>query len=249
MRGRYSLWIVASVLAPAIVACGSSTGTTSPKPIDGHLLRASDIPSMRLQGELPADAEAFANILAGGEVFKDDPPVATTKLKGFGFKRGYAESWGGAGLQGGAFVAEFDSADHAEAALQYMNTELFRECPNEPNCSNRLVVKHPAIPNFVGQALTPLRPPSEGRRFTVYKFVFRIGAIVYGVKDGGDDGYDPGSVSQAQALALVDRVYARVKGLTADATFKGTPDKPLGPPPRGPIGVSPGGPPSGAPSG
>jgi hypothetical protein len=154
----------------------------------------------------------------------------TAKLEGFGFKRAYAELWDGAGLHAAAFAAEFDTADHAKAALDYMNVELFRECIGELYCSNRVRIKNPAIPGFVGMAITPLRPPQEGRQATLYKFLFPMGSIVYGVMDGADSAYDPGSVSQAQALALVQRFFDRVKNREISDVLRSAPPSPLGPP-------------------
>ena len=230
----------------ALVSCArTDNGTDSPKAIDGVLLRASDLPTMRLLAEDPiADAAGMAETLGGEEscacptVFKDDTPVVIEKLKGFGFRRGYAELWSGAGLHAAAFAAELDTADHAKAALGYMNAELFRECIDEPYCSKRVRVKNPAIPDFVGLAITPLRPAEEGRQAALYKLLFRTGSIVYGVMDGADGAYDPGSVSQAQALALVQEFYDRVKNReirdvlrSAPASHRGPPQGPPEPPP------------------
>jgi hypothetical protein len=163
-------------------------------------------------------------------VFKDDIPVVITKLKDFGFKRGYGEEWAGAGVRGAAFAAEFDTADHAKAALTYMDAELFRECVDEPYCSSRNRIENAGIPDFVGLSITPLRPKEEGRREALYKFLFRSGSIVYGVMDGADDSYDPGSVSQAQAVALVKRFYDRVKDREISDVLRSAPSSPLGPP-------------------
>ena len=231
-------------LCLAVVACGTNNGTTSRKAHDGILLRASDLPSLRLVGEDPApDAAALADILGGHEsclcasVFKSKSDVVTVKLRGLGFKRGLAELWNGAGLQGGAFATEFDTEAHAKAALTYMKTELFMECPGNPYCSKRVEIKSPGIPDFVGQAFTPLRPKEAGPESTIYKFLFRIGTGVYGVLDGATDAYDPGSVSQAQALALVQRFDDRVKKLSIEAVLRRAPATPLGPgsgpPPEG----------------
>jgi hypothetical protein len=158
-------------------------------------------------------------------------------MKSFGFQRGYAELWNGAGLQGGAFASEFDSDAHAQAALQYMKSELFKECPGNPYCSKRVEIKSPGIANFVGQAFTPLRPKEEGREATLYKFLFRIGSAVYGVLEGATDAYDPGSVSQTQALALVQRYYARMKSTSIASVLRSAPSTPRGP--GGPPGPSP----------
>lgn len=212
--------------------------------MDGILLKSADIPSMRIVAELPADVNVFASILSHGEVFKDDPPVVIQKLTGFGFKRGYIENWNGAGLSAGGFMAEFDTEAHATAAVEYMKTELFRPCPDEPTCSSRVHVTGVALPNFVGEALTVLRPTNEQRRHTtLYKLLFRIGTGVFAIEDGGDDEYDPGSVSQAQAVAVVTALYNRVKGKSLDTLFHPTPASPLGPPPPGP-GPEPSGPPA-----
>jgi hypothetical protein len=237
MNRRHGVGIGLSLFFLAAVSCGTDNGTSSPKPTDGVLLRASDLPNMRLVAEDPvADAAGLAEHLGGPEscacptVFKDDIPVVTEKLKGFGFKRGFAELWDGAGLHGAAFAAEFDTADHAKAALGYMNVELFRECIDEPYCSKRVRIKNPRIPDFVGLALTPLRPPQEGRQATLYKFLFTSGSIVYGVMDGADNAYDPGSVSQPQALALVQRFFDRVKNREISDVLRSAPPSPLGPP-------------------
>jgi hypothetical protein len=243
---RHAFGIGLSLFIVAAVSCGTDNRTTSPKAVDGVLLRASDLPSMRLVAEDPmAGAAGMATLLGGEEscacptVFKDDPPVVTVKLTGFGFKRGYSELWGGAGLHGAAFAAEFDTADHTKAALDYMNVELFRQCVDEPYCSNRVRIKNRGIPDFVGLALTPLRPRQEGRQATFYKFLFRSGSIVYGVMDGADDAYDPGSVSQAQALALVQRFYDRVKNREISDVLRSAPLSPLGPPHGPPPGPPP----------
>lgn len=235
MNRRYAFGIGLILLLAAAVSCGTDDGTTSPKAGDGVLLRASDLPGMRLREEVPvADPAGLAEQLGGGEscacptVFKDDIPVVIAKLKDFGFKRGYSEFWDGAGRHGLAFAAEFDTADHAKAALAYMDVELFRECVNEPYCSNRVRIKKPSIPDFVGMAITPLRPKREGRQEAFYKFLFRLDSVVYGVMDGADNAYDPASVSQAQALALVQRVYDRVKG-RAFSVLESAPPSPLGP--------------------
>lgn len=245
MNRRHALGIGLSLFLVAAASCGTDNGATSPKAIDGVLLRASDLPSMRLVAEDPvADAAGMAEILGGEEscacptVFKDDIPVATAKLKDFGFQRGYAELWDGAGLHAAAFTAEFDTADHAKAALDYMNAELFRECIDEPYCSSRVKIEKPEISDFVGVAITPLRPSQEGRRGTLYKLLFRSGSTVFGVMDGADAAYDPGSVSQAQALALVQRLYDRVKNRAISDVLRSAPPSPLGPPhgppPEGP---------------
>ena len=241
MNRRYGVGIGLVLSLVALVSCGTDNGTTSPKAIDGVLLRASDLPALRLLGEDPVTGAAgLAELLGGPEacacptVFKDDIPVATAKLKGFGVKRGYGELWGGAGLHGAAFASEFDTADHAKAALAYMNVELFRECIDEPYCTTKVRIKNPKIPGFVGLAITPLRPKQEGRQEAIYKFVFRIGASVYGVMNGADDAYDPGSVSQDQALALVQRFYDRVKGREISDVLRSAPPSPLGPPHGGP---------------
>lgn len=244
MNRRHALAFGLVLLLAAGVSCGTDNGvgTTSPKAIDGVLLRASDLPSMRLQSMDPFDdAEGMANILGGNEscacptVFKDEFPVVVEKLKGFGFKRGFAELWIGAGVHGSAFAAEFDTADHAKAALDYMNEELFRECVDEPFCSTRERINNAAIPDFVGIAITPLRPKEQGRQATLYKFLFRIGAVVYGVMDGASDAYDPGSVSRAQALAVVQGVYVRVKSREIADVLRSAPPSPthpdFGPPP------------------
>jgi hypothetical protein len=251
MNRRYGVGIGLILSLVAAVSCGTDNGTTSPKAIDGVLLRASDLPALRLLGEDPApDAAALAEILGGPEacacptVFKDDIPVVTAKLKDFGFKRGYAELWGGAGLHGAAFAAEFDTPDHAKAALDYMNVELFRECVNEPYCTSRVRIKNTKIPDFVGLAITPLRPKQEGRQATLYKLLFRIGANVYGAMEGADNAYDPGSVSQAQALALIQRFYDRVKTRKISDVLRAAPSSHLGPP----QGPPPGPPPEGSPS-
>jgi hypothetical protein len=237
MNRRHALGIGLILSLVAVVSCGTDNGTTSPKAIDGVLLRASDLPTLRLLGEDPvADAAGLAELLGGPEacacptVFKDDTPVVTAKLKGFGFKRGYGELWGGAGLHGAAFAAEFDTADHAKAALDYMNVELFRECIDEPYCTSRVRIKNSKIPDFVGLALTPLRPKQEGRQEAFYKFLFRIGTTVFGAMHGADDAYDPGSVSQAQALALVQRFYDRVKDRKIGDVLRSAPPSHLGPP-------------------
>jgi hypothetical protein len=237
MKRRYGVGIGLILSLVTAVSCGTGNGTTSPKAIDGVLLRASDLPTMRLLGEDPvADAAGFANLLGGHEscacptVFKDDTPVVTAKLKDFGFKRGYGEEWAGAGVHGAAFAAEFDTADHAKAALDYMNVELFRECIDEPYCSRRDRIKNPGIADFVGLAITPLRPEQEGRQAPFYKLLFRIGTTVYGAMDGADDSYDPGSVSQAQALALVQRFYDRVKNREIGDVLRSAPPSQLGPP-------------------
>jgi hypothetical protein len=246
MNRRYGVGIGLILSLAAAVSCGSGSGITSPKAIDGVLLRASDLPNMRLIGEDPvSDAAGLAETLGGPEscacptVFKDDIPVVTAKLKNFGFKRGYGELWGGAGLHGAAFAAEFDTADHAKAALDYMNVELFRECIGEPYCSRRDRIKNSAIPDFVGLALTPLRPKQEGRGETFYKFLFRSGTIVYGAMDGADDAYDPGSVSQAQALAVVQRLHDRVKNRQISDVLRSAPPSHLGPPQGPPEGPPP----------
>lgn len=234
---RRVIFGIGLALCLAGVSCGSNTGTTSPKAIDGVLLKASDLPGMRLESEDPIpDATRFAEAL-GGElsclcpsIFKDKPEVVAAKLKRSGFKRGYAELWGGAGLQGGAFASEFDTAAHAKEALAYMKAELFKECPGNPYCSKRVEIKHSGIPNFVEQAFTPIRPKEEGREATLYKFLFQIGSSIYGVLDGATGGYDPGSVSQAQALALIDRFYGRVKDRTIAGVLRSAPGSHRGPP-------------------
>jgi hypothetical protein len=250
MNRHYGVSIGLILIVVAAASCGTDSGTTSPNAMDGVLLRASDLSGMRLEREEPApDAKVFADMLGGGEscacptIFKDDGPVASGKLQGFGFKRGYRELWSGAGVHGSAFAVEFDTADHAKAALDYMNSEMLRECIDEPYCTTKDKVADPKIPNFVGLAITPLRPANEGRRAPLYKFLFRVGTSVYGVMDGASNGYDPGSVSKAQALALVEQLYARVKNQNISEVLRSAPTTPLGPP----IGPPPEGTPSPAP--
>jgi hypothetical protein len=238
MNRRYGIGIGLILCLVALVSCRTDdVTTTSPEATDGVLLRASDLPGMRLVAEDPiADAAGMAHSLGGQEscacptVFKEDTPVVIEKLEGFGFKRAYAELWDGAGLHAAAFAAEFDTSDQAKTALDYMNVELFRDCIDEPYCSNRARIKNSKIPGFVGMAITPLRPREEGRQATLYKFLFRSGSIVYGVMDGADSAYDPGSVSQAQALALVQGFYDRVKNRQISDVLRSAPPSRRGPP-------------------
>jgi hypothetical protein len=240
MNRRHAIGIGLILVLTVAVSCGTdngTSGTTSPKAIDGVLLRASDVPDLRIRSEDPiADAAGFAGALGGPEscacpsVFKDDFDVVTAKLTSFGFKRGYHELWVGAGIHGAAFAAEFDTADHAKAALDYMDAELSRECIDEAYCSRRDKVENAKIPDFVGLAITPLRPEQEGRREAIYKFLFRIDTVVYGAIDGADDSYDSGSVSQAQALAVVQGLYDRVKDRAISDVLRSAPPSPLGPP-------------------
>lgn len=237
MNRRYAVRVGLILCLVAAVSCAKDDGADSPKPIDGVLLRASDLPGMRLLAQDPiADAVGLAETLGGPEscacptVFKDDTPVVVEKLKEFGFERGYAEQWVGAGLQAASFVAEFDTAAHAEAALGYMDDELFRDCIDEDYCSKRVRITNPTIPDFVGLALTPLRPAEEGRQATLYKFLFRSGTTVYGVMDGADNAFDPGSVSQAEAVGVVEELYDRVKDRDIKEVLRSAPPSHRGPP-------------------
>ena len=249
MDRRHTIRIGLVLLLAVAVSCGTDKGTTSPKAIDGVLLRASDLPAMRLDSEDPFDNPIkMAEILGGGEgcacptVFKDQPPVAAKKLKDFGLKRGYAELWIGAGLHGAAFAAAFDTADHAEAALGYMKAELLRECVDEPYCTDKARINHSGITDFFGLAITPLRPKEQGRRATLYKFLFRVDTIVYGAMDGASGAFDPGAISKDQALAVVQGLYDRVKGREIGDVLRSAPKSPTHPEPPGPPGPPPGAP-------
>jgi hypothetical protein len=246
-----SISVVAFVLL--LAACGS--GTTGPKALNGVLLRAADLPDMRLHNESPVlQAFPFEDAVGHGVLFKDPIPKVISTLKSYGFARAYAEQFNGAGTVGAAFVAQFAAGKDLSGMLKYMNTNLFEVCPNDPSCSIKLVLKVPAIPGSYGQVVHPARTSDEGKDITLYKVIFPVGSEIFGMEIGGDEVYDPGTVSQSEALATFKAFYNEVKAETADQIFNAVPKTPLGPPPGGggPTGISaslpPGAVPSGSPS-
>ena len=244
-----------SVVAIALLLAACGSGTTGPKALNGVLMRAADLPDMRLYSESPVlPAFPFEDAVGHGILFKDPIPKVVSTLKSYGFTRAYAERFNGAGTIAAAFVAQFAAGKDLTGMLKYMNTNLFEVCPNDPTCSIKLVLKVPAIPGSYGQVVHPARTPDEGKDITLYKVVFPVGSEIFGMEIGGDEVYDPGSVSQSQALAAFSAFYNVVKAETADQIFSAVPKTPLGPPPPGggPTGISaslpPGAVPSGSPS-
>jgi hypothetical protein len=233
----------------ALLLAGCSSSSTSPKAIDAVLLHASDVPDMRLVAESqpitdPADLE---EPLGHGEVFKIEGPAIAAKLAEFGFVRAHLEAFLGGGTHAQAFVAEFKSAADAQAARDFMYQQFFQPCPGEPQCSTRSPLAVPDIPQAKGQRVTPFRQPIFGNPVTLYKVLFVIGPLVYGMDVGGDPQfYDPGTVSPSTALAVFKDVYERVKGQAPDAVFKAVPARPLGLP-AGADGAVSGSPPPGVP--
>jgi hypothetical protein len=125
--------------------------------------------------------------------------------------------------------------------LKYMNGNLFEECPGEPQCSRKAILDVSSIPGSYGQVVHPNREANEGGDITLYKVIFRVGSLVFGMEIGGDELYDPGTVSKSQALASMKDFYNDIKSESADQIFRSVPKTGLGPPP-------PGGPPPAAPS-
>lgn len=237
-------------IALLLAACGSNV--PGPAPRNGVLLRAADLPNMRIHNQSPLlEAFPLSDILGHGIVFKDPTQKVIARLKSDGFVRAYAEQFTGAGTLAGAFVAQF-TADKTSDMLKYMNGNLFEECPGEPTCSKKTILAVPSIPGSYGQILQPNRDATEGLPITSYKVLFAVGSLVFGMEIGGDEIYDPGTVTKAQALTAFKVFYDHVKGLTADKIFASVPKTPLGPPPPGPGGpgtsVPPGVVPSGSPS-
>lgn len=243
-----------SVVAIALLLAACGSGTTGRKAVNGVLLRAADLPDMRLFSESPVlPAFPFQDAVGHGILFKDPIPKVVSTLKSYGFVRAYAERFSGAGTIGAAFVAQFASGKDLSGMLKYMNTNLFEPCPGDPTCSIKLLLKVPAIPSSYGQVLHPARTPDEGKDITLYKVIFPVGSMIFGMEIGGDEVYDPGTVSQSQALAAFKAFYDHVKAETADQIFNAVPKTPLGPPPPGggPADISslpPGAVPSGSPS-
>jgi hypothetical protein len=237
------------LIALLFAACGS--GTNGPAPVNGILLRAADLPDMRLNRESPIlpDAFAFEDQLGHGVVFKDPVRKVLAQLKASGYQRAYLEQFIGAGTIAGAFVAQFAPGKDLTGMLKYMNTNLFEDCPGDTQCSIKSTLSVSAIPGSYGQMLHPTRSASEGKDLRLYKVIFPVGQLIFGMEIGGDEVYDPGTVSQSQALASFKAFYNHVKAQTPDLIFASAPKTPLGPPPGrgGPTGVSTSVPPGGAP--
>ena len=240
------------LMALVLAACGS--GSIGRAPINGVLLRAADLPDMRLFSESPVlQAFPFYDAVGHGILFKDPVKKVIDKLKAAGFERAYAERFTGAGTVGAAFIAEFSSAKDLNNMLSYMNDNLFESCPGEPQCSIRKLLKVSAIPGSYGQEVHPTRTPDEGKEIILYKVIFSVGSSIFGMEIGGDEVYDPGTVSQSQALAAFKDFYEHVKSESVSTIFAAVPKTPVGPPPPGPppgaaTSVPPGSRPSGSPS-
>jgi len=241
-----------SIVAIALLfaACGSGTAGSPAK--SGILLRAADVGDMRIRTESPVlNAFAFDDAVGHGLLFKDPVKQVVDTLKSYGFQRGYAEQFVGAGTTAGAFVAQFAPGKDLSGMLKYMNGNLFEECPGEPQCSIKTVLVVPSIPGSDGQVVHPTRGPTEGGDITVYKVIFNVGSLIFGMGIGGDDVYDPGTVSKSTALAAFKDFYNKVKSESADSIFNAAPKNGRGPLPPGPetaISVPPGTKPTGSPS-
>jgi len=245
----------ASVIAVILLlaACGKGT-TAGPAALNGVLLRAADLPDMRIHNESPVlQAFPFEDQLGHGVLFKDPVKTVVDRLKAAGFQRAYAEQFSGAGTIAGAFVAQFATGQHLSSMLKYMNGNLFEECPGDPQCSIKTVLSVSAIPSSYGQVVHPTRMSDEGKDITLYKVIFPVGSLIFGMEIGGDEIYDPGTVAQSTALTAFKAFYNHIKSETADQIFASVPKTPLGPPPPGaPTGIvgsfPPGGVPAGSPS-
>src|SRR5947207_5046293 len=241
-----------SIVAIALLfaACGSGTAGSPAK--NGILLRAADVGDMRIRTESPVlNAFAFDDAVGHGLLFKDPVKQVVDTLKSYGFQRGYAEQFVGAGMTAGAFVAQFAPGKDLSGMLKYMNGNLFEECPGEPQCSIKTVLAVPSIPGSDGQVVHPTRGPTEGGDITVYKVIFNVGSLIFGTEIGGDDVYDPGTVSKSTALAAFKDFYDKVKSESADSIFNAAPKNGRGPLPPGPqtaISVPPGTRPPASPS-
>ena len=234
------------LIAVLLAACGSGT-TAGPAARNGVLLRAADLPDMRIRSQsplLPVPA-ALEDVIGGGIVFKDPVAKVIGQLKAYGFQRAYAEQWAGAGTLSGAFVVQFATSKDLSGMLKYMNGNLFEECPGDPTCSIKTILSVPAIPGSYGQTLHPNRDPTEGLGITSYKVIFRVRSLIFGMEIGGDEIYDPGTVPLSTALAAFKTFYNHVKTESTDQIFNSVPKTPLGPPPGG----GPGGPPASFPPG
>jgi hypothetical protein len=235
-------------IALLLAACGSNV--PGPAARNGILLRAADLPDMRIHDQSPAlEAFPFSDVLGHGIVFKDPPVKVIARLKSDGFVHGYAEQFIGAGTLAGAFVAQF-TAGKTDDMLKYMNGNLFEECPGDPTCSKKTILAVPAIPGSYGQTLQPNRDATEGLPITTYKVLFAVGSLIFGMEIGGDEIYDPGTVTKSQALTAFKAFYDHVKGMTASKIFSSAPGTPLGSRPGADPGASlpPGVVPSGSPS-
>ena len=213
-------------------ACG--TGSAGPAAKNGILLRAADLPDMRIRNQSPKLGPAeFDDAVGHGILFKDPVGKVVGQLRAYGFQRAYAEQFVGAGTTAGAFVAQFAPNKDLSGMLKYMNTNLFEECPGDPTCSLKTVLTVSSIPGSDGQVVHPNRAPTDGGDITLYKVIFRVGSLIYGMEIGGDEVYDPGTVSQSRALAAFKEFYNEVKSESADQIFAKAPKEGLGPPPPG----------------
>jgi hypothetical protein len=213
---RTSARLALAVLVLVAVGCGSDDSTDAR---NGRLIFAADVANMRLGDLSPLLGPEFAADILGGDIFKDPPEKVVPKLRSAGFKRGVAEQWVGAGTGARAFAMEFGSEAQAREMLDYMYEQMFMPCPNDPGCSEQGQLEVPGIPGAKGQRLKRIKPPEAGARVNVYKVLFPIGAVVYGVGAGDDGWYDPAQIPREDALAIFRAVYDRIKSLTPDRLF------------------------------
>jgi len=226
MRNRFEikLGLAAALLIPLVLgACGS--GPNQPVAANGRLLRATDLPDMRLHQPdmLIPTAEVFAQALGDGNaVLFKEPDKAVPMLQRNGYVRAVAEDWTGPGTFAGAIAVEFATPEKASTALAAMYDDALQPCPNDPVCSIQRTFTVPGIPNSKGQQVTPYR--KFGRSFTQYRCLFQVGSIVYGIAVGGlPESFDPGAVSKADSFAAFRALYARVKSGPSSGLFAPTP--------------------------
>ena len=107
---------------------------------------------------------------------------------------------------------QFDSDDGAEQAIELVNEDSLRPCPEA--CAIRREEFDPDVPNAHGvhrfataEGLREL-DDDRGRPFDSYAVQFADGPVAYVVELFGP----PGKPSAEQAEAVADRLYERVHG-------------------------------------
>src|SRR5439155_13719937 len=103
--------IAAACGVTTLVLVGCSSKSTSPKPVDGVLLHASDVSDMRLGGESAALTvpDGRGEPLGHGGIFRSDGRAIAAKRTEFGLVRAHVERLQGGGTRGPAFVPHFRS--------------------------------------------------------------------------------------------------------------------------------------------
>jgi len=218
---RLGLWMVvagASMLIgiPAVVGCGGDEG--EPLTLEQRLPTVDELPGFEQASTTP---DVFTDSASFAKAIEDSLVQATvTEATDVFDEAGFVSAIGReftktgddeAGLY--AVVLEFDSEEGVERASEWRDEDIRKPCPRR--CSvdisefevDGISGATPGIRRTVTQERLE-ETGEKGQPFDSYEVGFNDGPLAYDILARGP----PGSVTEEEAVAALNRLYERVKG-------------------------------------